>query len=1164
MIMKRFLTFVFCAAVLFAACQKEPSLVLTGPGSIELSADGGSQTATFTVNRDWTASASDSWVSVSPSSGSASDGPVTVTVRATANTTYEDRSATVTIKAEGLTQSVTVRQAANLGVVVPTKSYQIASDARTIDVEVQANVEYSVSVSDSWIKQTGTKGLTSKTLTFSVEANGTYDARSATITIKPQSGEAQAISVTQAQKDALLVSKATYSMPYGGGEVDVKVESNVEFEVKSGVDWIQYVQTKGLSTSTVVLKVSENGTYKAREGKVTLAQKGGSLTKTVTVKQAGRVAVTGVTLNKSTLSLMINETATLKATVKPDNATDKSVTWSSSNTKVATVDKSGKVTAVAVGTATITAKAGDKSATCTVTVDGSVVKVGKGTHIPPEEGEYELDIQYVSNDFTVVVEKSAQDWLHFYDTKALTSGKLCFYVAENSLPAARSAKVTVKDNKGKASPVTVTLTQDVYETVIKSYDILMEFYNAMGGPNWKKKENWGRKDIELWLWEGVGFNTKQGVTSLKFVSAGLKGEIPKCIGEFAGLEEFWLRNELGVSGKLPSSFGNLTKLEELELSGTSMTSLPDVFSKMTELKYVWIMDNYEMTGPVPESLGASDKLEGLVLWWNAFTGTPPSSWARHYKVMSLVANHFSGSVPAGFLEGSRDVVARKLDSILNQQEGYGFDITGIDIPGYWPDAKIEDLVSGKAFRFADVVAKNKYTVHLVWAPWCPFSKGLMPQVVNFYKKYHKDGLEIISTVMWDQDGTTWKDRDGQIKEIKAKGYGAWYNYYFEPYSDGGQSLLYSATPHAYVYDSEGNTIFSPQQYPDPVQKRFSKAASTELIPFLETLFGPAEEQDDYESTDYSQDGKVLTLQKATKGNGINVVFMGDAYTDRDVNSGLYEDLMKQSMEELFAIEPYKTFRNRFNVYAVKVVSKNGRTGSGYTTALGTEATSISISTGDIDKCFKYALKVPGIKDDKNLLIGVLVNSVSERGICTMIESKQSGVAFYGSSSNVPDAFGNTLRHEVGGHGFAFLDDEYESIRGAASKEHIADRTDKYKKYGWFANVDFTKDPKKVKWSAFLSDSRYKDEVGIYEGALYATGVWRPSANSMMRDNFEYYNAPSRWAIYQRIMKLSGETPSFDAFLKYDAVNRGKKQAAVRPPLRLPEGRVQGEPPVIVP
>ena len=478
--MKRFLAFTLClAALLLASCKKEPFLTLSGPASVELSADGGSGTISFTGNNDWTASSSDSWVTVSPSSGTASDGPVTVTVKAAANTTFEDRSATVTIRSEGLTQSVTVRQSANLGVVVPTKSYPIASDARTIDVEVQANVEYSVSVSDSWIKQAGTKGLTSKTLSFAVEANGTYDARSATITIKPQSGEAQAISVTQAQKDALLVSNASYSMPYGGGEIDVKVESNVEFEVKSGVDWIQYVQTKGLSTSTVVLKVSENGTYKAREGKVTLAQKGGSLTKTVTVKQAGRVAVTGVTLNKTSLKLMVGETVTLKATVKPDNATDKSVTWSSDKTKVAKVDKNGKVTAVAGGTATITAKAGSKTATCKVTVDNKVVQVGEVTPIPAEGGEYELDIQYASDDFTVAVEKSAESWLIFYSTKALTKGKLVFGAAENQLPSSRSAKVTIKDNKGKASPVTVTLTQDPYEMVVKSRDLLMELYAAL-------------------------------------------------------------------------------------------------------------------------------------------------------------------------------------------------------------------------------------------------------------------------------------------------------------------------------------------------------------------------------------------------------------------------------------------------------------------------------------------------------------------------------------------------------------------------------------------------------------------------------------------------------------------------------------------------------------
>ena len=70
---------------------------------------------------------------------------------------------------------------------------------------------------------------------------------------------------------------------------------------------------------------------------------------------AATVAVTGITLNMSSLELAAGSTETLTATVTPDNATDKTVTWTSSEPKVATVDAHGKVTAVAVGTATITA-----------------------------------------------------------------------------------------------------------------------------------------------------------------------------------------------------------------------------------------------------------------------------------------------------------------------------------------------------------------------------------------------------------------------------------------------------------------------------------------------------------------------------------------------------------------------------------------------------------------------------------------------------------------------------------------------------------------------------------------------------------------------------------------------------------------------------------------
>ena len=81
-----------------------------------------------------------------------------------------------------------------------------------------------------------------------------------------------------------------------------------------------------------------------------------------------KTSVTSIELNKETLELAVGETGQLTATVSPDNATDKTVEWSSDNTDAATVDANGLVTAVAMGTATITAKAGDKSATCEVTV----------------------------------------------------------------------------------------------------------------------------------------------------------------------------------------------------------------------------------------------------------------------------------------------------------------------------------------------------------------------------------------------------------------------------------------------------------------------------------------------------------------------------------------------------------------------------------------------------------------------------------------------------------------------------------------------------------------------------------------------------------------------------------------------------------------------------
>ena len=134
------------------------------------------------------------------------------------------------------------------------------------------------------------------------------------------------------------------------------------------------------SSKTSVATVDANGKVTAvKEGTATITvttnDGGKKATCSVTVK-AGKVAVTGVTMSPTSLSLVVGETSTLTATVKPDNATDKTVKWSSNKTGVATVDANGKVTAKAEGTATITVTTNDggKTASCAVTVVAATVE----------------------------------------------------------------------------------------------------------------------------------------------------------------------------------------------------------------------------------------------------------------------------------------------------------------------------------------------------------------------------------------------------------------------------------------------------------------------------------------------------------------------------------------------------------------------------------------------------------------------------------------------------------------------------------------------------------------------------------------------------------------------------------------------------------------------
>lgn len=177
-----------------------------------------------------------------------------------------------------------------------------------------------------------------------------------------------------------------YEVSAAGGPVELAVQTNVETEVTMNVEWMHYIETKALSSKTVVLSVDTNESTASREGTVTIKQQNSSLKQTITVRQAGWIAATSIKLDKTTLNLYEGREECLIATIIPDNSMDKVVNWSSSNPEIASVDETGKVTAIKKGNATITAMVADKKATCTIEVCAAPNAIDLGIVMTREDG----------------------------------------------------------------------------------------------------------------------------------------------------------------------------------------------------------------------------------------------------------------------------------------------------------------------------------------------------------------------------------------------------------------------------------------------------------------------------------------------------------------------------------------------------------------------------------------------------------------------------------------------------------------------------------------------------------------------------------------------------------------------------------------------------------
>ncbi len=305
----------------------------------------------------------------------ASDGTVTAKAAGSATITCTtadgSKKATCTVSVTAATISVT----------------GVSLNRSTMSLVAGSSGTLTATVSPSNATNTRVSWSSSNTSVATVSSSGVVTAKAAgtaSVTVTTSDGSKTAsctVRVTNATVavTGVYVSPTSLSLTVGGTH---KLTSSVSPSnaTNTSVSWT--------SSNSSVATVASDGTVTAKaagSATITCTTSDGAKKATCSVSvKAATVSVSSVSLDRTSMGLVVGSTGTLKATINPSNATNQGVTWSSNNTSVATVSSSGVVTAKAVGSATITVRTDDggKTATCTVTVSNATVAV-TGVSVSP-------------------------------------------------------------------------------------------------------------------------------------------------------------------------------------------------------------------------------------------------------------------------------------------------------------------------------------------------------------------------------------------------------------------------------------------------------------------------------------------------------------------------------------------------------------------------------------------------------------------------------------------------------------------------------------------------------------------------------------------------------------------------------------------------------------
>ena len=359
--------------------QKGKDSLTTTASKNEFGPEGGKLTIEVKANIDFTYSIAEGckdWIS---ESGTKAMTTTNLTFNVAENEDVSKREGTITVKSSLGEEVIKVYQSGTEPTIVITQNeYSVKAEGETIQVEVSSNVNVEMAIPDDcdWIKEEETKAISTNTFYLNVLENTSLESRTAKVVFKnAENGLAEEVTINQTGREAIQVEsisldKTELEITEGDKETLVATVLPENADNKN-VIW---------SSSNEEIATVEDGVVTAiKEGETTITAKtedGGKTAECKVTVKAKVYPVESVSLDKTTAEITEGETITLTATVKPDNASNKKVIWSSSNEEIATVED-GVVTAIKEGETTITAKTedGGKTATCSVKVKAKTIAV---------------------------------------------------------------------------------------------------------------------------------------------------------------------------------------------------------------------------------------------------------------------------------------------------------------------------------------------------------------------------------------------------------------------------------------------------------------------------------------------------------------------------------------------------------------------------------------------------------------------------------------------------------------------------------------------------------------------------------------------------------------------------------------------------------------------